>query len=291
MYKKLFLIPALVVSVYSFAQSANGQLKFEQGQVLNVQTDLKTTISQQMMGSSVDFNTNASVFHNYTVTNATDDNTTLRHKTSQVKFDFEGMGQKRPFDSKNEKDLNGPLGTPVKDVLSKTYDAVISPTGTVLMVFPEKFETSETDERVRLVTNMLKEVFETVNPPKKGGTSFFAVFPAKEVSIGETWNESYETTSGKFNNTYSLKEITDTAYIVKVSGTSSTTSKADMMGMEIVTSLNNTSTGTIIVDKTTGIVKQKDIVTESTGTTTGMGGETPLTAKTTTKTVVTSVKE
>jgi hypothetical protein len=45
--------------------------------------------------------------------------------------------------------------------------------------------------------------------------------------------------------------------------------------------MNSTSTGKIILDKITGIVKEKIINTESNGNTEAMGGTVPVTGKTT----------
>jgi hypothetical protein len=290
--KKMSFVALLLFFVVSAqAQKVNGKLKFEQGQLLQVETSLKSTVSQQVMGQSVDFNADGNMVHTYKVTNTTDDNSTLHHETKQIKFTFEGMGQKRPFDSNNSNDMSGPFGSPVKDVLNKKYDMIINPVGTVLMAHPEKFEAAEMDERAKLIAGMLKEVFEVANPPKKGTNSFFAVIPAKDVDTSESWTESYETPEGKYNNTYKLSAITDSTIVIAVNGSSNTNSKTELMGMEIVTKMSNKSTGTITVDRTTGIIRQKEVVTESTGTTTGMGGETPLTAKTIMKTTVAAVKE
>ena len=64
-------------------------------------------------------------------------------------------------------------------------------------------------------------------------------------------------------------------------GTAATVSKAMMMGRETVTTMNSTSSGKIILDKATGIIKEKIITTESNGNTEAMGGTVPVTAKTT----------
>jgi hypothetical protein len=51
--------------------------------------------------------------------------------------------------------------------------------------------------------------------------------------------------------------------------------------MQISTNMTNAYTGKIILDKTTGIIKEKTITTTSTGTTEAMGNTTPVTSKTT----------
>jgi hypothetical protein len=72
-----------------------------------------------------------------------------------------------------------------------------------------------------------------------------------------------------------------------MAGTSVTTTKMEIMtGMEITTTLNNKITGKIILDKVTGIIRQRSSTTESTGTTEGMGGATPITSRNTTTILV-----
>ena len=278
---KTLLLFAVLFSINSaFAQTVHNRLNFSQEQNLTITRDVKTTISQLANGQSIDFNVEGSATHAYKVTNLTNDNITLRNTPLRIQFTFEGMGQKRPFDSDNEKDMEGPLGKPIKETLKKTYDMIIDPSGKVLMTQPEKIEEAEMDERMKLVAAMLKDLLSVVHPPAKGSSSLFGIMPAKPVAAGETWSANYENETGKYAETYTLKEINDTAYIVLLDGTSSTTSKLEIMaGMEVITTLNNKTTGTIIIDKNSGILRRQDTVTESTGTTAGFGGETPVTSR------------
>jgi len=119
MKKVIALSSALFISIFSFSQKASGKLKFEQGQTFDVVVQVKNTIAQQAMGQSIDFNVDAAGYHSYKITNATDDNNTLNHSVQRITFKFDGMGQKKSFDSNNEKDLNGQFGAPIKDVLTK----------------------------------------------------------------------------------------------------------------------------------------------------------------------------
>jgi hypothetical protein len=242
---------------------------------------LKTTISQQAMGQAIDFDLDGSTNHSYTVTNATDDNNTLHHQVRQIAFNFDGMGQKRSFDSNNEKDMNGQFGKPIKEMLGKTFDMIVDPTGKVLMVKPEKIDTTKMDDRMAIITNMLKDVLNVIQPPQKGNASFFKVLPENEVGKGDSWAETFQNASGKFNTTYTLSNITDSTLVINLSGTSVTVTKAEMMGNETVTTMNNKTTGTIIVDKATGIIREKKYTTESNGSTEVMGGTLPVTSKTT----------
>ena len=270
----------LLSATFAMGQKIAGKLKFEQGQSVNVTLQMKTTIAQQAMGQAIDFTVDATGIHEYRVTNTTEDNSTLNHQMKSVNFAFDGMGQKRNFDSNNEKDISGPFGKPIKDLLDKKYDIIIDPSGTTMMALPEKIQLTENDSRMAIISNMMKDVFDLVQPPKKGRASFFKVLPESEVAIGDTWTESYDLEGGKYNATYKLADITDSLIIIDFTANSVTVSKAEMMGNETTTTMNNKSTGKILVDKTTGIIREKTINTESTGNTETSFGNVPVTSRT-----------
>lgn len=270
----------------ALSQSVAGKLKFEQGQKFGITMETKNTITQQAMGQSIDFKVNATGVHSYAVTNATDDNTTLHHEVKKINFSFDGMGQKRSFDSDSEKDMNGPFGKPIKDMKEKPYDMVIDPTGLVLMAFPDKIKTSETDSRMAIITNMLKELLDIVQPPQKGDFSFFKVLPEKEVTIGDTWTENRENENGSSTTNYTLATITDSTIVVDFTGTSTTVSKAEMMGNETTTTMNTKSSGKIVLNKATQLVQEKTISMDGTGNTETSFGTLPVTSKTEVKITV-----
>lgn len=285
--KRIFLVFTFLLNLtaFSFSQKIDGKLKFEQAQHIEINMVVNSIISQQAMGQSIDFNVDATGIHSYKVTNATEDNTTLHHKVDRIKFKFDGMGNKRTFDSNDEKDMKGQMGKPIKEIKDKTYDMVINPTGKVLMAFPEKIITSESDSRLALITNMMKEVLDIVQPPAKDNGSFFSVLPDKELTIGDTWTESIQQAAGKASTTYTIAAISDTTIIIEFTGTAITVTKAEMMGNETTTTMNNKSTGNIILDRKTNIIKEKTINMEGTGNTETTFGTLPVTSKT--KTVIT----
>lgn len=282
MYK--FLSAALLVIVFygdiSGQTSLSGNyLRFEQGQVIEISVDNKMTITQQAMGQAIDFTVNSTGTHTYTVTNATDDNTTLHHEVNKISFVFDGMGQKRTFSSDSEKDMKGMFGSNIQPYLEKKYDMIIDTAGNVLMAFPEKIEIKEADTRLAIVTNLLKETLDIVQPPLKGNGSFFKVLPGKEVAVGDTWNESLNGETLKSKNKYTISTITDTTIVVDIEGTSTSITKAEMMGNESTTTMNNKYTGKIIVDRSTRLIKEKQLTTEGTGTAETSFGSIPVTSK------------
>jgi hypothetical protein len=289
MMKSLFylLAPALLVSEWAAAQKVTNRLQFNQGQTLEIVMDTKTTIAQQAMGQAIDFNLDGTGLHQYEVTNATEENTTLRHRVKQVRFSFDGMGQKRSFDSGNDKDLNGPMGKPLKEMLEKKYDLILDTAGTTLMAMPEKVELPGGDSRAAMITSMMGDLMALVQPPKKGTASFFRVLPDSAVGVGSTWTETTPLETGNRDAAYRLSEINDTTIVVDFATSSSTRTKAEMMGSEITTNMNNKSTGRIIIDRATGLMRQKNETIESNGSTETGFGTVPITSRTTTTIQVT----
>lgn len=281
MKKTFFLSLFSCLAGYLFSQKVSNKLVFEQGQVLQISMQVKSTIAQQAMGQAIDINVDANSTRSYKVTNATNDNSTLSHWMNRITFSFDGMGQKRNFDSNEEKDINGPFGKPVKEVLEKKYDIIIDTTGKTLMALPEKIELTAGDQRMALISGMLKDVFNQVQPPMKGEASFFKILPDSSAAKGQPWTVSYNKDGGKYDAAYSITDITDTTIVVDFATSYTTVTKAEIMGNETTTTMNNKSTGKIIIDKATGIMREKTENTESNGNTETAFGTLPVTAKTT----------
>jgi hypothetical protein len=277
----------LLISLTTQSQTYQSRLKFEQGQKLEITTRIKSHIAQEAMGQVIDFDVEGEALHAYSVTNSTEDNNTLRHQLKQLSFNFDGMGQKKSFNSNNEKDMSGQFGPPVKGLLDKSFDMIIDPAGKVLFVQPEKIE-FPSDERTAIITNMLKKLIDVAQPPQKGGACLFRILPDNEVQPGTTWSDSMQNETLRSHTDYTIQSITDSTITVALSCNSITKERSEMMGNEIITTMNNKSTGTIILDKITGIIREKNIVTESNGISEVMGGSLPVNSKTTFTMTVTS---
>ncbi len=281
--KNIFTVFVFVLtSIASYSQNASSRLKFNQAQVFNIEVNMKSTIAQQAMGQSIDFVIDSKATHDFKVTNSTEDNTTLHHEVKKISFAFDGMGQKVNFDSEKEKDLNGQFGKPMKDMLNKKYDIIIDTGGKVLMAMPEKFVVTEMDGRMAIINSMLKDIMDLVQPPQKGKPSFFQLLPSSEIKKADTWTTTALAHGGKVDAAFKIADINDSTIIVDFVENSVTIAKANMMGSETTTTMNNKSTGKIILDRTTGIMKEKTFSTDSHGNTEASFGTMPVTSKTTT---------
>ena len=93
------------------------RLQFSQAGIAGLPAG-KNTITQQAMGNAIDFTVSGQIHHRYTVTNSTEDNTTLHHDVKRIGFMWKAWAQ-RGFDSDNPKDLEGMFGPRVKELMGK----------------------------------------------------------------------------------------------------------------------------------------------------------------------------
>ncbi|MEN9548220.1 MAG: hypothetical protein RIR12_811 [Bacteroidota bacterium] len=279
MIKGIVLGLMLVGSNLLMAQMINSKLQFIKGDTIHITTHVKSTVSQQAMGQSIDFMVDADAQHFYRVTNTNNENSTLNHQIQVIRFAFDGMGQKRNFDSNNEKDINGQLGKPIKEILSKKYDVIIDTTGNTLLAIPEKITLTQTDARWQIITNLMKDITDIVHPPAIGAASIFKILPSSGAQKGDSWTESSDKAPDNYIN-YTLTSITDTTLVIDFIGASNTETTTEMMGNTATTRLNNKITGKIIANIQTGLLKEKTIVTVSTGNTETSFGTLPINSTT-----------
>ena len=100
----------------------------------------------------------------------------------------------------------------------------------------------------------------------------------------ENENESLTTT-------YTLSSLTDSTWLVNLVATGTNNYVSEMMGRITKTKLNNECTGKIIFDRSSGLVSEKEITTNSKGTTEAMGGTVPVNGKCTIVTKVNLLKQ
>lgn len=271
---------SLLIAGSITAQTVTGALGFTQGQTLAVSVELKNTMAQQAMGQSIDFSANGVARHQFVVSNQTADNTTLHHTVQGIRFSFDGMGAKKSFDSDKSSDLQSAFGKPIREWLKQSYHLIIDTVGKTMMVQSPKMPATEQDDQFKFITGLLGDLMGVANPPAKNEPSLFAVLPAGNIAIGDTWNHTGSNREEQWSIDYTLTAITDTAIVVSLKGISSRQQQADMRGMTVTTTVKSLSTGSILIDPATRLLRQKKIHIESSGTAEMMGNSTPVSSKT-----------
>jgi hypothetical protein len=107
------------------------------------------------------------------------------------------------------------------------------------------------------------------------------ILPAKELAKGESWTDS----SKNIKTIYTLADVTETDIIINYTEDASTSRTQEAMGHEITMTSKDKTTGKIILDKKSGLLKEKTATTNSEGNMEMAGQTMPMTTKTT-KTVI-----
>lgn len=285
--RTLYLIFLFFLTIDLWGQKIQGQLKFTEGKTFVITVELSNTTAQHVSNQPIDFSANGTAIHIYKVISVTATNTTLRHDVQRFNFQFEGMGQERSFDSDNKKDMETSLGTHFKEICGKTFDIIIDASGKTVKTIPEKVDMAKQDENTVVIMNMVDDLTNVIYPPQKGKPSFFSVLPAYEVGIGDTWSDSVDTQEERSITTYTLSAITDSVITVSFKTTAWNKIKMQIKGMEATSLMNSISNGQIILDKTTGIIKEKTSTLEANGTTETTLGVMPTSGKATIRIQVT----
>lgn len=259
--RKLFLVLFSTISLGAMAQKTSGKLTLSKGQKLAVITNLTIT-SQTMAGPS---SGTITIADTYTVNDAAPNSYSLLKEPKQIKIDMSAMGQKIKMDSDNPQDLRGPLEQPVKEIMSQKPEFTIDGAGTVIAVKGSQNEKKDADPGNNMMAMMLPGL-DGSGLPRVGAPSVFQVLPAHEVVIGDTWRDSVSSEGNNYKSVYRVKDITDKEIVVDFETEGTTVTSQEMMGMKIGVNAASKITGNVIIDKATGLIKQKTTTnnTEST---------------------------
>jgi hypothetical protein len=281
--KKVFLFAALAFSINSYAQKVSSTPTFTKGQQLELVTKFNTVMSMEMMGQSMDTKIDATVSRNYDVQSVEGQKTKLEHKTKRVQTSIELPMSPAPrtFDSENAEDMNTEEGQATAKNLKNNYTIVLDANGHVSSV---KANAENADASKVSNDDVMAGVSGVGALPEVGSSSELTVLPAGGVEKGTNWSD---TTGGhKFN--YTVNDITADEIVVGFTDQTTTNKKREANGMEFNLSTVDKTTGTIKVDRRTGILKERSSTTNSEGNLEIMGQTIPATAKTVVNIVVTS---
>jgi hypothetical protein len=267
------ILTALFLALISTAKAQvfSGRLQFQQGQQLVVTMEIQKTLTQQAGGQAINFSASGSALHHYEMTDQRGDTIWLRYQAGPIRFQFEGMGQKRSFDSRDATSHTSEYGKLLEGVLKRTYSLGILPNGVLVSVKPDTVSPSAPVADVTIITELLGELTGINNSLKLGEASFFAILPAG-TRIGETRKLSQ---SGDVQREITLAAITDSTVVVDFK--SSSNDRTPTVGASLAkTSKTDHITGKAIFSKQTNIIREISATTESRGHTEAMGSKTPI---------------
>ncbi|MFN2458149.1 MAG: DUF6263 family protein [Chitinophagaceae bacterium] len=287
--KHLLLMAVAAISITSYSQKISNKLTFPKGQKLEMVTDVKSVMTQEMMGQSMEFNINATVTRMFDVEDVTPAGAVIEHKVKRMQFNFDGMGQSQSFDSEKESDMKGDMGKTFEKSIKNKYTMTVDNSGKITAVKsdddnPNKPATKE--EEKDMMGNMMSQFAAGMEMPKTGDVTDLSILPNREIAKGESWTDSLtKDKDEKGKITYTLTDITDNEILLNFTEEKTSERKQEAQGMEITMTSKDKTTGKVTLDKKTGLLKQSTATTDSQGTVEVMGQSMPMSNKMT-KTVM-----
>lgn len=272
--KKITLLFASAVCLSTaITAQTTGTLKLTKGQKYVVENKLTTSSSTQVQGQAMESNADVATVYNIEVKDKTDNNINLSNTIANIKMNMTMMGQNINFDSDKKEDMDGTIGSTLKDYINQPKAVVIDHAGNVM---------PSTDTSA--ASGIAKQL--DFDASGYGAELAFLALP-KNPKVGDTWTDNNASDSSMVKSiAYTIKEIKGNIATVSLTGTVNTEKKIQQQGMEISTRTKGKISGEETVDIKTGVVQSNNSTTEASGTVTAMGQDFPTTAKVTSATTV-----
>ncbi len=283
--KQFFLVAATALSITGFAQKVSNKLTFQSGQKLEMVSKVNSTISIDMGGQAMDTKIDATITRMFDVNAVNNGAATIEHKMKRMQMNIEApMVGTQTFDSENEKDMQGEGGKAMEKALKNKYTITVDAAGKITAVKadddnPNKAAKAEGGD---MMSGAMAGMAAGMELPKVGDKSDFKILPDAGAAKGESWTD---TTGGK-KAVYTVSNITDTDIIIDYTEEGTTERTQEANNMEIKISSKDKTTGTITLDKKTGLMKEQTGTTSSEGTMDMMGQSVPMNTKVTKVTTV-----
>lgn len=302
MKKISLIIPATLLSFNLFAQKADIKLHFNKGQEHSINTEIKSTMTQELMGQKMDIVSETSQKTIYKVVNENKGNYTLESQIIRIHQSTKAMGDNTEFNSDAEnkdKDLNRVF----YNITQEPFTITVNSKGEALDVKTSENYWENVFKDVEIPKGVNKDEieaqFKASNGPenvKASLSNLFGYIPPHPVAVNDEWevNSTMKSTiSFNTKSTYKLEAIHDDYYIISETTSLSTPEgegKMEQMGMEMQQDIKGTQKSTFKVEAKTGWIIEGETIQDLKGALKILpnsqvpdGMEIPLTGKTTIK--------
>lgn len=283
--KRLFIIlVALCISGIGYSQTGSsmqaehGTIKLTKGQKFTVESSIDIEASLSMGG---DMTSNSSTVNALEVKNSTEKYYTLSNTLTRLKLNTIMMGQSTSYDSENKEGNSAEFAGMLDDRLNKPVDIVIDNRSGLPVTEKKKTKKSDADEST--AANDLMKMFSD-NSEDAIVASAFQIIPAGKKA-GDSWSDTTAEKDMKMVRRFTLKSQTDDEAVVLLDAFASAVNKLNFMEMEFEIKTNTKTTGEIVSDIKTGLVKKRTTIADISGTFQMMGQDMPISAKSNTTSI------
>lgn len=250
-------------------------INLTKGQKYFVENKITTTSASEMQGQSMETNADVTTVYNIEVDDVKDNNYNMTNKIASIKMNMTTMGQNVSFDSDKKDDMNGDMGSSLKDYINHSNAVVMDKSGNIILA--DKTDSSKKDDAPSPTLMMIKQMGD---PEQQGyGAKMAFILIPKKAKEGTSWQDSTSKDGVIKVTNYAVKSVNGNTATLTVSGTEIRDTKIQMQGMEINTKTNGKFSGEETVDITTGVILQSNSTMDASGNISVMGQEIPTTVK------------
>ena len=264
----------LLASCLLFSAAVNAQkntaASLKKGQEITIITANKMNIDMMMPMIN-----NSTSTYKIKVLDVDAKNYTVTSTLTKLLVDGSMMGQTIAFDSDKKSDMESDNGKEFGAMVNKTDTLLIDiKTGEGKDISPERnTEKNPGDGLQSMITGAGQ------NTGAATASSIFFVIPG-EVKAGATWTDSSTAEGIKTVNTYKIDKLENGIATISSIGTANGSSSMEAEGQSMEVKMKTTTTGTIIIDTKTNLVKKRSNVADIDGSMEVMGQTMPFTSKT-----------
>ena len=262
---------------HSGSNSSLRKVNLQPGQQFKVEHVMNSNSSMEMMGQAMDVKADASITSKVEVKAKNAGDYQLTATVTRMITNADMMGQSMNYDSDKPGDNDSEVGKILKDKINQPLNATLTGDGILTM---QKNENAGGG-----AMNPISAMMGGAEDESNGLGDMFLLIP-QQGKTGDNWSDSLVAKGAKTVRNYTIKSMQGDEAIVLISGTQSVSRTVENQGMEINVELNNKLSGEATVNTNTGLIRQRSLTIEGSGTTSVMGQSIPMNTKVTTQSTV-----
>jgi Family of unknown function (DUF6263) len=265
----LFLL--LLISLGTQAQ----KITLKKGQQITITTTSTQDVDMSAMGMQM--KSSSATTSILDVKDAGNENFVTSFKLFKVNLTMDMMGQQTTYDSEKPEDKDSEIGKAASEKINKEITVLVNKnTGKALLEDKPASASPEKPEEANPLEGLMGS-FGAATEDATVETAFFIIPAGKKT--GDTWTDSSTKEKMKEVKTYTLKSVDNATATVGLSSVLEGSSSIETQGMQMDVSISSKTTGDILVDPKTFLVKKRINNTDLTGSIEMMGQSIPLTSK------------
>lgn len=246
------------------------QLNLKEGQSYKQITINDASITQEIMGQSMEITLAVNSAMSFTVENANRDDYDMKVSFDNMKLSMGSLQGKVEFDSENPAEDDA-FSQIMSGVVGETFNVKMSKTGKVLEIsgIEEMWDAAFSSQNIPATqrAQIMTQLNQTYGKESiKGNIEMVtAIFPEEKVSKGDQWTNEVSINSGMKGiaaTTYTYEGMQDGKHLIGGAGSITTAEEGATIntnGMELTMDLNGTMESTISVDAASGWIVEATI--------------------------------